>query len=265
MLLVWPQLRGEAGRQRDRGDLGLAAKASRVGLDRGGVLPARRQQVFEVEHAGRFGIRQQQASIRGATRRIDQVGHHREQAPDALRRKFEDPAVIETRDQFAIDDPRRVVTAPVEHARKDRQQRDPGAVDLDPEIEREFARLRIGDSHVIIADHLDVAGSEIPVDQVAPAERLERRHAIVDEALPTCGSVAAALDIDHAALRRRAFGDPDLIEPGLVQDIDRGGLAGAVAAHEALVSVGIARPLHAERTGAHPRRARGCPHSRTRW
>ena len=76
----------------------------------------------------------------------------------------------------------RVHAAAVEQPGEDRHQRDAGAVDLDAEIEREAAAFGVADADVVFADRLHAARAEILVDLVAPAERLQRRHPVGDEA-----------------------------------------------------------------------------------
>ena len=64
-------------------------------------------------------------------------------------------------------------------------------------------------------------------------ERLQGRDPLGDEGLPAFGGVAAAIDVDHAALGGGALGDAHLVEAVLAQDGQRGGFRLAVAADEA--------------------------------
>ena len=121
---------------------GRAAEALGIGRDGAGVVPPRRQQVLEIQHAGGFAVRQQQLALGGAVGGVEQVGHDREQAADALGRQLQEPAVLEAGDQLAIDDLRRVDAAALEQAGEDGHQGDAGAIDLDAEVQRERARFR---------------------------------------------------------------------------------------------------------------------------
>ena len=66
-------------------------------------------------------------------------------------------------------------------------------------------------------------GPKSRVDLVAPAERLQRREAFGDEALPGFGGVAAAEDEDQPAFFGLAGGHPHLHETVLADGVQRGG------------------------------------------
>ena len=120
--------------------------------DRGAILPARGDQVLQVEHGGRLaGIQLQCLAVDTAGGR-DQVVHNRQQAGDPFDRQFQDAAVGEAGDHLAIDDPGRRDAATLAQAQQDRQQRMAHAVNLDAEVEREFSAWRIGNLHVARAD-----------------------------------------------------------------------------------------------------------------
>ena len=120
VLLIRPQNGVEVWRDSHRDDFGIAAEPLRVGLNRGGILPPRGQKVLKVQHACGFGVRQQQPAICGATGGINEVGHHGEEAPNAFRRQFQDAAIIEAGDEFAIDNLRCGDTAAIKQAGEDR-------------------------------------------------------------------------------------------------------------------------------------------------
>ena len=107
--------------------------------DDGAVLPARGDQVLQIQHAGCGGGVQHHGLAGGAAGGLDQVVHHRQQAGDPVGRQLEDAAVVEAGDDLAVDDPSRGHAAAFVQAHEDRQQRVAGAVDLDAEIERESA------------------------------------------------------------------------------------------------------------------------------
>ena len=250
LLLVGAQAGGEAGGHRDIRDFGDAAEAGNMGGDGGAVLPAGGDEVLQVEHGRCLGGVQHQFLAGAAACRLDQVVHHRQQAPDALGRQLEDAAILEAGDQLAIDDPRRGDAAALAQADEDRQQRMADPVDLDAEVEREAAMRRIGEAHVARADGADESRTETGVDQAAPTDRLQRRQPLGDEALPALGGVAAAEDEDQPALRRLALGHAHLHEAVLAEGVEDGGLGGAVAADED----GAGRRLRRGRTGGRLRR-----------
>ena len=196
-------------------------------------MPSRRQQVLELQHGDGFAVRQQQLALGGAVGGVEQVGHDREQAADALGGQLQQPAVLEAGDQLAVHDLRRVHAAALEQPGEDRHQGDAGAIDLDAEVQREAPAFGVADADVVVADRLDRAGAEILVDLVAPAQRLQRRNPLGDEGLPALRGVAPPIDMDHAAFGGGAPGDAHLVEAVLAQHGEGRGFALRVAPDEA--------------------------------
>jgi hypothetical protein len=234
VLLVGAEFGLEAGGDGDRGDGGAVAEAGGVGFDGAGVVPAGGQQVFEVEDAGGFGGGELDDVFAGAAGGVEQVGHDGEEAADAFGGEFEDAAVVERGEEFAVDDLGGFHAAAVEQAGEDGEQGDAGAVDLDAEIEREAAGRGVGDADVGFADGLDDAGAEFLVDLVLPAEDLECRDAAGDEGLPAFRGIAAAEDVGEAAAGGGAFGEAHLGEAVGGDHRQGRGFGGAVAADEGL-------------------------------